>query len=105
MISCKFPNLYKDVHTFPTRRLNFLNLLQVQRLEDKFGRCDLVDVWCHITLEGIEYLQEEDCLVNGPVVDANPRLHIEGTQTKKPGFVELKKCNADLIQKLLKKRG
>jgi len=82
-----------------------IKLERVQRLEDKFGRCDLVDVWCHITLEGIQYLKEEDCVVNGPVVDANPRLHIEGTLTKKPGFVELKKCSDELIQKLLKKRG
>ena len=81
-------------------------LFQVQRLEDRYGRCEKVDVFIHLTREGVQELMETGFVVShAGAADTDPRVVIPPHNGKKEDFARMKECTGQLIEKLYIRRG
>ena len=85
-----------------------LSLFQVDRLEDRFGRCKEVDIFFHATRGAVEKLAETGYVVNHAcAADLNPRVALPASMGTdgKPPFANLKECSQELLGKLYLQQG
>ena len=88
------------------RNFKYICLLQVQRLEDRYGRCEKVDVFIHLTRGGVQELVDTGYVVtHAGAADTDPRVVILPHNGKKEDFARMKECTAQLIEKLFLRRG
>ena len=81
-------------------------ILQVERLTDRYGRCQEVDVFINLTAEGYEELKDVDYVVShAGAADTNPRVVIPTHGGKKEEFAYLKECSDEVLEKLYKNQG
>ena len=86
----------------------FLFLFQVDRLEDRFGRCKEVDIFLHASKTAVDHLVADGYVVNHSFAsDMNPRVSLPASLAKdgKPPFARLKECSPELLEKLYLKQG
>ena len=78
----------------------------MDRLEDRYGRCREVDVFIHLTEEGVKELAEASFVVShAGAADSDPRVVIPPQNGKKEDFASMKECSEELIKKLFLARG
>ena len=83
-------------------------LFQVERLEDRFGRCKELDIFIHATKEAVDSLIADGYAVSHTsAADMNPRVALPASVGKdgKPGYAFLKACQQELLEKLYKNQG
>ena len=82
------------------------SFLQVERLEDRYGRCQEVDVFVHLTTEAVQELKEIGYVVShSGAADTNPRVVIPPNNGNDGGMASLKECPEDLVEKLYRNLG
>ena len=75
-------------------------------MEDRFGRCEKVDVFIRLTREAVQELKETGYVVShAGAADTNPKVVIPANNGNKPGLAYLKECPEDLIEKLYRNQG
>ena len=94
----------------PKRHITSVTLSnqQVDRLEDRFGRCKEVDVFIHASKEAVDKLIEIGHVVNHAMAaDLNPRVALPASMGRdgKSPFASLKECSQELLEKLYLQQG
>ena len=82
------------------------SFFQVERLEDRYGRCQEVDVFVHLTKEAVQELKDVGYVVShSGAADTSPRVVIPPNNGNDGGMARLKECPGELVEKLYRNLG
>ena len=75
-------------------------------MEDRFGRCQEVDVFVHLTKEAVEELKEVRYVVShAGAADTSPRVVVPPNSGREERISSLKECTEALVEKFYRNLG